>query len=749
MLKMNEKDYFSEATAMHKAGKLNKARDLYQKVLMLDGKHADALFGLGVLFHELRDLKQSYEHVQRAIEVDETQARYHLFIAQLDEDAGRLNEAITHLSRALSLNPQLCRAYNTLGLLLQGKGAQNEALQCFQAAIKCDPAYAKAYNNLGNALGTQGRHDEAIKCFEDAVRLQPDYFIPHINLGEALVFMGRINDALDVFRKAAALKPDSFDGHFGLGCALKLERQFALAEASFRAADALRPNHAAVLTHLAYVLKEQGKVPEAIATYKRILAETPSSLGASLGYFLTLPPVYQSSEDIQEYRKRYAQGLESLNENAGRFMTKPARELITDLVQWGNFYLAYQGQDDRQLQESYGRFLEKLLKNALPEQFASADISPKRKEGRIKIGYLNSFLHHCTVGSYFRSWITKIDRREFEVFVYHTGHYQDDFSAELADRCEHFSHLVGMGVAEIAGRVRGDQLDVLVYPELGMDTVTPILANFRLAPVQCAAWGHPTTTGIANMDYFFSSALMEPMDAAEHYSEELVPLPGIGTFYSSPRNIPETAQRSDYQLPEDKNLYLCPQSLFKIHPDNDRLFVEILKRDDNGVLVLFQDMQDFITQQFVYRLSRVFEAEKLDGAGRVKILPKMPHEDFLKVNVACDVMLDTLYWSGGNTALDALACGLPMVTLPGKMMRGRQSYGMLKAMGLDGLVAKDAQDYVEIALRLAKDREWRKQMSRAILSQSRTIFEDETPIRALESFYTRVALRNSEVEKQA
>jgi predicted O-linked N-acetylglucosamine transferase (SPINDLY family) len=737
----NKPDYFREATALHKAGKLNKARDLYQRALALDDGHADALFGLGVLLHEQRDLKQSYEFVRRAIEADGMQSRYHLFMAQLDEDAGRINEAITHLRWAVKLNPQLCRAHNTLGLLLQQKGALDEALSHFQAATRCDPAYAKAFNNLGNAMSVQGRHEEAIDYFRHAMRLQPDYFIPYINLGEALVLLGRMNEAQEVFRQAAALRPDSFDGHYGLGCALKLERQFAAAEGSFRAADALRPNHAAVLTHLAHVLKEQGKVPEAIAIYQRMLTDDPSSLAASLGYCLTLPPVYQNEEEIQAFRKRYAQGLESLIENAGLFMKKPAQELVADLAQWGNFYLAYQGQDDRQLQERYSHFLETLLKNAMPEQFESAAPLPERPERRTRIGYLSSFLHRCTVGSYFRSWISRIDRQKFEVFVYHTGHFKDDFSAKIAESCDHFAHLAGRGVAEIARRVRDDRLDVLVYPEVGMDTTIPILANFRLAPVQCAAWGHPTTTGCANMDYFFSSELMEPARAAEHYSEVLLPLPGIGTFYSRPQNIPQAVQRSAFQLPEGKNLYLCPQSLFKIHPDNDRLFVEILKRDDNGVLVLFQDMQAFITQQFVSRLSRAFETGKLDGAGRVKILPKMPHEDFLQVNVACDVMLDTLYWSGGNTALDALACGLPMVVLPGEMMRGRQSYGMLKAMGLDELVAKDAQDYVEIAVRLANDREWRNQMSQAILSQSGSIFEDETPIRALERFYSRATLR--------
>ena len=89
--------------------------------------------------------------------------------------------------------------------------------------------------------------------------------------------------------------------------------------------------------------------------------------------------------------------------------------------------------------------------------------------------------------------------------------------------------------------------------------------------------------------------------------------------------------------------------------------------------------------------------------GRLIVLPAVPHDDYLRVNRACDAMLDTLHWSGGNTTLDALACGLPVVTLPGAFMRGRQSAAMLRQVGAEGLIAADADDYVAIASRLTDD----------------------------------------------
>ena len=61
---------------------------------------------------------------------------------------------------------------------------------------------------------------------------------------------------------------------------------------------------------------------------------------------------------------------------------------------------------------------------------------------------------------------------------------------------------------------------------------------------------------------------MEPADAAHHYTERLLTLPGLGTRYLSP-DIPARAKRAALGLPPRGTLYLIPQSLFKLHPDND------------------------------------------------------------------------------------------------------------------------------------------------------------------------------------
>jgi CRISPR-associated protein Csy1 len=188
--------------------------------------------------------------------------------------------------------------------------------------------------------------------------------------------------------------------------------------------------------------------------------------------------------------------------------------------------------------------------------------------------------------------------------------------------------------------------------------------------------------------------------------------------------------RVHFGLPTNRTLLLCPQSLFKVHPDNDDLFARVLAANRDAVLVMFDGRHPNVTQRFIRRLTEAFERRDLSVQDRMIVLPALPHDDYLRVNFACDAMLDTLHWSGGNTTLDALACGLPVVTLPGAFMRGRQSAAMLRQVGAEGLIAKDANDYVAIASRLTDDPAWRERVARTIRDGLGAVFDRQEPARA-------------------
>ena len=444
-----------------------------------------------------------------------------------------------------------------------------------------------------------------------------------------------------------------------------------------------------------------------------------------------LPSVYAGLEDLARSRARYDEGLAALAAQSALFRSANAAEALRDAT-WTNFHLAYQGGNDRDLQRRYGELLQTVLQPAAPEFFA-----PRRAHARagrrLRVGFLSHFFYNCTVGRYFASWIRDLDPERFESIVFHTNPWVADDTRAIASSADRFHHLPARPLHQLAQRVLAEELDVLVYPELGMNAATFTLASLRLAPVQVSGWGHPTTTGLPSIDWFLSSAGMEPDDAASHYVERLATLPGLGTRYAKPSGAAPIT-RAEFGLGDKDHLYLVPQSLFKIHPDNDAIFARILERDPAARLVLFASVRKALQERFAMRLG----AAGMD-TGRVTFLSFQPHAKFLGINAICDVMLDTVHWSGGNTSLDALASGLPVVTLPGALMRGRQSMAMLRALGTPELIASDAADYVARAIALASDPAHRADVSGRIVASLGELFDREEPIRAFEEFLKRVS----------
>lgn len=477
----------------------------------------------------------------------------------------------------------------------------------------------------------------------------------------------------------------------------------------------------------------------AIDGYHRILARRPEHLGAALGAVMTLPLIYDSSTAIEVARARLADGLLALRNNAAQFHCESPGACVEHL--WRvNFFLAYQGRDDRELQSLYGDFITDQLRRHFPE--LSTKLPHVAVRGRrIRVGFASGYFRLCTVGGYFHRWISQLDRSRFETFVYHGSPRRDTLTRDIASHCDHFVDLAGAAYASLeacAKRIREDALDVLIYPELGMDPHSFLLAALRLAPVQCAGWGHPVTSGLASIDFFLSSRDAEPTDAASHYREQLVLLDGLGVSYPQPA-YPATKQRGDFGLPEAKTLYLCPQSLFKLHPDFDALLAAVLAGDASGVLVVFEADNPVLTSCFLQRLESVFNRFDLNLRNRVVALPYLRRPEYLEVNRLCDVMLDPPGWSGGNTALDALASGLPIVTFDGRLMRARQSAAMLKRLGLQGLIAVDADDYVHIAHALAHDLDWREAVRGQLRARVGELFDQAAAIESLQNFLETVA----------
>ena len=250
-----------------------------------------------------------------------------------------------------------------------------------------------------------------------------------------------------------------------------------------------------------------------------------------------------------------------------------------------------------------------------------------------------------------------------------------------------------------------------------------------MAPVQCVIWGHPDTTGSPYIDYFLSSELLETADADAHYSERLVRLPLLATYFERPGAGSGPSASSLIPPASRPHTYVCPQTLFKFHPDFDEILAGILNADPLAEIVLLEGRVAYWT----IGLKQRFEKTLPGGASRVRFLPAMPRDEFMNLLASSDVILDPLHFGGGHTSYEALAVGTPVVTLPGEFLRSRITQALYRKMGFTDLIVSTPQQYIETAVRLGTDRSERDRVSTQILERCPILFDDPLEVRGLET----------------
>ena len=645
-----------------------------------------------------------------------------LLRSRAHEAARDLPRAIDDLDAALLLDPSQAKLWNELGFLCTDAGRGKDAIAAFERATRADPRYARAWNNLANALRGAGRGADALAAAQRAIEIDPAYALAWANLGALRRENADEQGAEAALRRAIALDPRQRGAWLALGALLRERSDLVPAAEAFATAARLDPRDGNACMQLGGTLAERDDLPAARTAFDEAVRRDPSLLRAAIARELVLPMLPDSRDALVTARARYEAGLARLEDELPARATGLTPERLQDELRWSNFLLAYQGEDDRALQSRYGALAARLLAARAPGWVAPRPM--RTRAGRIRVGFVSTFFRDGTAGRYFERWVTDLPQRDFEVFAYHLLPGRDVVARRIAARADHFRHMPWWRPAQAAPVIRDDDLDILVYPELGMGAVPFALASLRLARVQCAGWGHPVTTGLPTIDAYLSCAGMEPDGAQGHYSERLVLLPGIGTRYAAPQ-VPSDGDRARFGLPTDAPLFLCSQSLFKIHPDNDAMLARVLEAAPRAQLVIFAGRDPSLTARMAARFARAGIATE-----RLRVLAQCSHDDFLRINRLGDAMLDTLHWSGGNTSLDALAAGLPVVTLPGRFMRGRQSAAMLAAMGVPELVARDEDDYVRIAAGLVADRGRRDALAARIAGAPPAIFDPSAPVEA-------------------
>lgn len=688
-----------QGMAAQRSGRLSDAETQYKRVLAVDPNQFEALHFLGLLEAQRGNLPEADRLVGHSLTVNTQRPEAFANHARILRQLGRPQDALARCDRALALNPQLVDAHVLRSNALRDLGRLPDALASIDRALIVRPQDPLALYNRALVLLALAREGEALVSLDKALALQPDNPDFLIARGQALDALQRQDDAVRSYDQALASRPGDVEALIGRG----------------------------------ETLHQMGRTKAALDSYRQALAAQPGNAKARLAHCIAqLPVLYETEAEVAAQRAAYERDLQALCDDAERGGLDGLGEVVGMSLP---FFLAYQGENDRDLQARYGA----LVCRAMAARFPPAPLAAVPAPGeRIRVGIVSGyFWRHSVWKIPVKGWVTQLDPGQFELFGYSCGAIADAETDVAAKFCKRFVR-GPMPVERWRETIVADAPHVLLYPDINMDPASAALAALRLAPVQAMSLGHPDTSGYPTMDYFLSSDLMEPPDGDAHYTETLVRLPNISVYYDPLDTPPVAVSRADLGLREGATVFWCGQSLFKYLPRHDEVFPRIAKAaPDCQFAFIGHPKGEAATEVFRRRLERAFAAHSLDAAKHCVILPRRPQHEFVAAIGVCDIVLDSIGWSGFNSTIEGLAHDLPIVTMAGPLMRGRHTTAVLTMMGVVETVTDTVDAFVAVAQRLATDPAWYPGVKGRMRANKRRVYRDSACITVLEEFLVR------------
>jgi predicted O-linked N-acetylglucosamine transferase (SPINDLY family) len=558
--------------------------------------------------------------------------------------AGRFREAGEIYESLHAAAPGDFQVNHLLGVLRQQQGRPAEAVALLTRARRSVPFSAPTVMCLGLALDGLGRHSEAEKMLRLSIRLDPRPAEALVNLGAHFGKLGQAEEAIKHYRRALELQPGYPEAWTGLGTVL----------------------------HLA------GRSSEAVSCHTRALQLDPRDRQAHFGRGQSLQALNRIDEALADFDAHLALRPEHHEARSFRLFLLNYRDDLSREALFAEH-------------RAYGLAVEEDVRGSPePPPFAQ-DPDPGR---RIRLAFLSPDMRGHSVSYFLEPLLLGLDRRQFDVILYHDHFSVDAVSERLRAGAAVWRHVSGLADDVVEKTIREDRPDVLVdlAGHTGFNRVE--LFARRLAPVQITYLGYPNTTGLAAMDYRFTDAIADPPgDPDKLCVERLVRFAPTAWSYLPPADAPSPAREADAAA----------------HAVTFGSF-NVLSKASSRTLGLWREVLEAVPGSRLLVKSSGMEPEywmaRLSGAGippgRVELLPMTPgvHEHLARYGLV-DIALDCYPYHGTTTTCEALWMGVPVVTLAGDRHAARVGASLLSAVGHPEWIASTPGDYVRIAAGLA------------------------------------------------
>ena len=637
--------------------------------------------------------------------------------------------AIAAYRGVLDLQPDFARARYLLALLLRDRGDQIDAVAQLTLAVRAAPGCVDARAALANLLREAGRLDEAIALCRDGLAAAPRAAPLWRALGLAELARRQGNAARAAFDRALSLQPADAETHYNRGVALQVGRKRRAAHNAYRRALALQPDLTAAGYNSGVVLREMGRTDAAVDAFELVIAKDPVHVTAHNALCETLHESGRTDDWLRAFRRFEAncpdalplavQALEACQYQAdfaaldgylarlrgGAFKPSSDTELV-DCLETLLFLILYFDIEAAEVLELYCQYAA-----AAPRVYGAAVmLAPRRRSGRIRIGYLSGDLRDHVMGKMIWEEVRRHDRRRFELYFYSLSAVSDAWTARYRALGDHFITLADATEREAAARIAADEIDLLVDLATNTRGAKPGILALRPAQVQITHVASAGVIGLRAIDFKLTDAFADLPESQRGQLETLLPIEGCVYPY---RHIVPAAvhpyRRDWLGIDADAVVIAAFVNPMKLSRRCLALWRDVLERIPRAVLAISP-----LSSSAGEAQQRLFAAAGI-ARQRTIVLPAGRDEAENQARYAIvDLVLDPLPYGGVNGTLEALDMGVPVVTLCGRRHGERSSYSILANLGVLDTVAHHPADYVAIAARLAEDRAFSTQVKAAI-----------------------------------
>ena len=494
--------------------------------------------------------------------------------------------------------------------------------------------------------------------------------------------------SIELFKKILGNFPENLSVLRNLLHAYAFSGDFRNAENTIKKVLKLNEKEPYAYQFYASILKNQDKIDEMINLIEEGLSKNLMDPKWKYQKELLLPVIVRDNNEIEKFRIKISNCYDQILEDSDQL------DYDSDqVIQTPHYESSYNQHDNLELNIKSVRALRKIYK-----ELNENCVVEKKENEKIKIGFISEFFTNHTIGKLFKNIIFSLDQAKFDIFVLHSKKTKpgDLFNEFMEKEKNGFLKNIRLPekLSEKINYFKKGKFNILFYPDIGMSIEMYYLSLIRLAKYQIMSWGHPETTGSESIDFFLCSKSLITDETSRSYSEKLLLMKHLPMIYE----IPEIKQKLEDAELSKNNIYSCPQTMFKFHPDFDYVLAEILKKDKKGVLYLIKDNNKIFFNKLIERFKKI----KYFDLKRVIFLDPLSRDNYINHLGTSSVLLDPLYFGSGNSFHESMVYGTPTVTMPTKFIKSRIVTAAYIQMEIDNPpVVKNKKEYIDLAVEIA------------------------------------------------